>query len=228
MEESRQTSAIDALESVRQSYRERGIGNRIGFGRSCAVIVVDFQRAYTRTWRAPSLDPVHATSRLLDVARNLGVPVIYTYQGYDPEKPDAGVWGIKAPTLLANTRGSEDCEIDPLISPHPEDLVIEKRAPSAFFNSGLADHLRGHGIDTVVVVGATTSGCVRATVVDGLSHDFRVIVPSECVLDPSIPSAETALMDIDIKYGDVVSLTEAIEGMKSASSQVGAAREGRT
>lgn len=208
-----------ALDAVRATYLARGIGNRIGFGESCAVLVVDFQQAYTRTWRSASLDPVHATSRLLEVARAHAVPIFYTYQGYDPVNPDAGVWGKKAPTLIANTRGSEGCRIDPLIEPRAEDVVIEKRVPSAFFHTGLADRLHDLGVDTVITAGATTSGCVRASVVDGLSYDFRMIIVSDCLLDPSAPSAEVALMDMDIKYGDVVTLDEAIKGIESTKTR---------
>ncbi len=99
---------------------------------------------------------------------------------------------MKAGTLVENLRGSEACRIDPLIEPEAGEEVLEKRVPSGFFGSGLADRRRGGEVDTVVVCGTSTSGCVRATVVDGLSDGFRVIVPEDCVSDPSAPSAEAA------------------------------------
>ncbi|MGO8958748.1 MAG: isochorismatase family protein [Streptosporangiaceae bacterium] len=209
------TSQSADLQAVRDLYRSHGVGGRVGFGAGCAVLVVDFQQSYTRTWRAKSLTPVENTARVLEAARRRAVPVIYTYMGYDPAHPDAGVWGMKAATLVENLRGSEACRIDPLIEPRAGDAVLEKRVPSAFFGSGLAERLHAQGVDTVVVCGSSTSGCVRATVVDGLSHGFRVIVPEDCVSDASAPSAEVALADIDTKYGDVVTSAEVLEQMRA-------------
>ena len=209
---------VDPLTEVVEMYRARGVGNPLGFGRRSAVLVVDFQQAYTRTWRARSPAPVENTAALLAAARAAGVPVIYTYQGYDPDEPDAGVFGTKAPTLLEFTRGSWECEIDPLIAPAPDDLVIEKRAPSAFFASGLAERLREQGIDTVVTCGTSLSGCVRASVVDGMSNDLRMLVVRDCVSDPSEPSLNTSLVEIAVKYGDVIPLADAIAGVSATGA----------
>ncbi|TAN34958.1 isochorismatase family protein [bacterium] len=198
-----------------RKYRERGVGARLGFGRAAALIIVDFQKAYTRSWRAASLEPVENTRRLLDAARELGLPVIFTHVGWDAAKPDAGVWGIKAPTLLQIQEGTEACEIDPLIEPLPSEKVLLKRVPSAFFGNTLADELRAAGVDTIVVTGTNTSDCVRATVVDGLSHGFRVMVPRDCVADLSPMSARAALFDIDTKYGDVVTADEVLGGFRA-------------
>lgn len=209
------------LGDAQELYRRHGVGGRVGFGRASALLIIDFQRSYTRTWRASSLDPVRATARLLAAARERGVPVVFTYVGYDPENPDAGTWGLKAATLVENIRGTEACAIDPLIEPAAGELVLEKRVPSAFFGSDLAERLRSWDVDTVVVCGTSTSGCVRATVVDGLSHGFRVIVPRECVNDASPASGEVALVDIDTKYGDVVGVEEALRAMQVLGSKVG-------
>jgi maleamate amidohydrolase len=209
------TSTDADLAEVRDMYASHGVGGKVGFGSGCALLIIDFQQSYTRTWRAKSLTPVENTSQVLAAARERGVPVVYTYMGYDPENPDAGVWGLKAKTLIENLRGSAACRIDPLIEPADGETVLEKRAPSAFFGNDLADQLRRRGVDTVIVCGTTTSGCVRATVVDGLSHDFHVIVPVECVADPSGPSAQTALSDIATKYGDLSSVAEVLEHMRA-------------
>lgn len=209
------TGSEEDFRAVREMYQAHGVGLRVGFGAGCALLIVDFQRSYTRTWRARTLAPVQATATVLAAARERGVPVCFTYMGYDPARPDAGVWGMKAKTLIDNVRGSEACQIDPLIEPADGETVLEKRAPSAFFGNDLAAGLRRLGVDTIVVCGTSTSGCVRATVVDGLSHDFRVIVPEPCVADPSEPSAQAALSDIDTKYGDVVSLDEVLEQMRA-------------
>jgi maleamate amidohydrolase len=206
------------LDEVVEMYRARGVGQPLGFGHRVAILVIDFQQAYTRTWRAKSLEPIEQTARLLEAARAQGLPVYYTYQGYDPEHPVGGIFGLKAPTLLEFTRGSWSCEIDPLIAPAAADLVIEKSAPSAFFKSDLADRLVAQGVDTVVTCGTSLSGCVRASVVEGMSHGFRMIVPEPCVSDASEPSLRTSLMEITIKYGDVVTFDEALAGIKASQT----------
>jgi maleamate amidohydrolase len=197
-------------EEVRDMYASHGVGRRLGFGQRPAVIVVDFQQAYTRTWRAASLAPVEATATLLEAARAAGLPVFYTFMGYDPEHPDAGVWGLKAPTLAENVIGSWNATIDPLITPREGDTVLAKRAASSFFGTGLDEILRGLQVDTVVVVGTSLSGCVRATVVDAISLEYRPMVVRECVADASAPSMAASLQDIDTKYGDVIAVEEAI------------------
>lgn len=217
--------ADERLRSVQEMYRQHGVGLRVGFGRFPAVLIIDYQQSYTRTWRAASLEPVRATARLLAIARDRGLPVVFTYVGYDPEHPDAGTWGLKAKTLVENIRGSEACRIDPLVEPLPAERVMEKRVPSAFFGSDLADWLGIRGIDTVVVCGTSTSGCVRATVVDALSHGFRVIVPRECVNDPSGPSGQVALVDIDTKYGDVMGLDEVIDALEAVPGSAAGSSE---
>ncbi len=203
----------DELASVVEMYRAKGVGNPLGFGKRAALLVVDFQQAYTRTWRAKSPEPVENAQRLLTAAREQGLPVVFTYQGYDPENPDGGVFGIKAPTLLEFKRGSWECEIDPLIAPLPGERVIEKRAPSAFFGNDLAGQFKEQGIDTVVVCGTSLSGCVRASVVDGMSHDFRMLVVREAISDPSEPSLQTSLVEIAVKYGDVITVDAALAGI---------------
>lgn len=206
----------EELAKVMEMYRAKGVGNPLGFGKRTALLIIDFQQVYTRTWRAKSLAPVENTKLLLDAARAQGLPVFFTYQGYDPENPDGGVFTRKAPTLLEFTRGSWNCVIDELIAPIEGETVMEKKAPSAFFDSGLHAALTELGIDTVVTCGTALSGCVRATVVDGMSHNYRMIVPRDCVSDASPPSLVTSLMEISVKYGDVVSVDEALAGIKSS------------
>ena len=210
----------ESLAEVEAMYRAKGVGNPLGFGERAAVLVIDFQQAYTRTWRAKSLAPVEQTARVLAAARAKNLPVFYTYQGYDPVDPDGGLFTRKAPTLLEFKRGTWDAEIDPLIAPGPGDLVLEKNTPSAFFDSGLAARLKELGIDTVVTCGCSLSGCVRATVVDGMSHQFRMIVPRECVSDPSAPSMAVSLMEINTKYGDVTPVDEVIAGIEALAPVV--------
>jgi maleamate amidohydrolase len=213
------TQNTDDLDSVIAMYRARGVGKPLGFGDHVALLIIDFQNAYTRTWRAQSTEPVQNTATLLAAARAQGLPVYFTYQGIDPENPPGGIFGLKAPTLLEFTRGSWDCEIDELIAPVEGEPVIEKQAFSAFFGSDLAQRMKDQGVDTIVICGCSLSGCVRATVVDGMQHGFRMMVPRACVSDASAPSLRTSLMEITIKYGDVIELDEALAGI-TASERV--------
>lgn len=210
-----------SLADVEAMYRSKGVGNPLGFGERVAVLVIDFQQAYTRTWRAKSTEPVEQTARILEAARAKGLTVTYTYQGYDPVEPDGGLFVIKAPTLLEFKRDSWDTEIDPLIAPAPGDEVREKITPSAFFDSDLAAKLKAEGVDTIVVCGCSLSGCVRATVVDGMSHNFRMIVPRECVTDPSPVSMAVSLMEINTKYGDVTAVDDVIAGIEALEPVAG-------
>lgn len=201
-------------------YKRQGIGGgTAGFGRSSAVLVVDFQHLYTRGRAATGLAPVERTAELLVGARKAGVPVAYAYVGYPAdEQPGDQAWTLKCPGLLEARLGSQACEIDPIIAPEPGDLVIDKRVPSALFDSRVEDHFRARQVDTILVCGTSTSGCVRATVVDGVSKDFRMLVIRECVGDRSEPSERAALFDIETKYGDVVSLAATLEHLAAVGS----------
>lgn len=201
----------DEFDEVRAIYANQGIGGgRVGFGDQPAVLVVDYQQIYTRGQRGTGLESVQATAPVLAAARAAGLPVVYTYVGYEPHRIDGGMWMRKCPGLRQVVRGSWACAIDPLVEPEPGDIVIEKHAPSAFFGTGLAGRLRAESVDTVITCGTSTSGCVRATVVDGMSHDFRMVVPRECVADRSRPSGDAAIFDIDTKYGDVVTVADVL------------------
>ena len=105
---------------------------------------------------------------------------------------------------MACLRGTEGCEIDPLVAPAEGDVVFEKQQPSAFFGTDLHERLGAHGVDTVVVCGTTTSGCVRATVVDGMSLGYRMVVPVEAVSDRARTPHRSALFDMGHKYADVL------------------------
>jgi maleamate amidohydrolase len=201
------------FEETEQIYRDQGIGGgRAGFGRSLGVVVVDFQHLYTRGRASTGIGAVERTAELLAHARRAQLPIAYAYVGYPAEeRPGDRAWTLKCPGLLEARIGSQACEIDPLITPQRGDVVIDKRIPSALFDDRLATHFRKVGVDTLLVCGTSTSGCVRATVVDGVSKDFRMLVVRECVADRSAPSAAAALFDIDTKYGDVIALADALD-----------------
>ena len=196
-------------------YASQGIGSQIGFGVRPAVIVVDFQLAFTRGALAGDFPEaaLRATAGICAAARALGAPVFYTVCAYAPDLSDAGPFGVKCPGLVACERGTEGCLVDPLVAPADVDVVLEKQQPSAFFGTGLHELLAAHDVDTVVVCGTTTSGCVRATVVDGMSLGYRVVVPIEAVADRARAPHDQALFDMGHKYADIVPEREVLAAL---------------
>lgn len=185
----------------------------MGFGRRPAVVVVDLIHGFTdpASPLGAELDAVvAATRRLLDVARGAGRPVTFTTTSYGPDCADAGVFIRKVPSLEILQRGSSWIEVDPRLGRRGEELVIDKKYASAFFGTALASTLRSLRVDTVLIAGATTSGCIRATVVDAMQHGFRPIVPEDCVGDRAEAPHRANLLDIDGKYGDVLPLDDVL------------------
>jgi maleamate amidohydrolase len=191
---------------------------KFGFGQKLAIVNVDYQQAYTRPDLFPATsyvtDPrqIEHVNRISALARQAGMPVIWTRVAYKPDAGDAGIWGTRTNTSdsLQNIKYDSDrhafdsrCDIQ-----KDTDLIYTKRMPSAFFESPLASYLVWHKIDTVVVTGGSTSGCVRATAVDSLSHGYRTIVPEECVADKHESYHFANLTDLLLKYADVVAVSE--------------------
>jgi len=205
-------AAIEGIRAIYAGQRIRSV--KLGFGRKAAVLVVDFQHIYTRGRASTGLAAVEATARLLEAARAAGLAIAYTVVAYDPETVDGVLWTTKLPGLRDNMKGREEVTVDPLIAPRPGDRVIEKEAASAFFGTGLAESWKAEGVDTVLVCGTSTSGCVRASVVDGMAHGFRMIVVEECVSDRSALLHELTLFDLGAKYGDVIRLDEALGALR--------------
>lgn len=195
------------METREENYK--GVfDNRLGFGLRCAVVVIDFIKAYT-TPGAPFYAPgvvsaVQASVGLLATARRAGVPIIYTKVVYHPSGADGGLFVQKVPALRTLVEDAPLGVIDPKITPEAGDLVIAKNYPSGFFGTTLASTLHTQGIDTIILIGCSTSGCVRATAVDAIQHGFRVVVPRECVGDRHDGPHEASLFDIQAKYGDVL------------------------
>lgn len=194
----------------------RGVfDNRLGFGDRPAVLVIDFIKAYTTQGAAffgrGVVEAVAATVPLLRAARAATVPIIYTKNLFHPSGIDGGLFVKKVPALRTLVEGEPLAEIDPLIAPAPEDLVIVKNYPSCFFGTSLASTLVGLGVDTVVLTGCSTSGCVRAAAIDAIQYGYRVIVPRECVGDRHDGPHEANLFDINAKYGDVIAKAEVVD-----------------
>jgi nicotinamidase-related amidase len=199
---------------------------RFGFGQKLALVNIDFQQAYTRPDLFPKsayvTDPLQIdwTNRIARAARQRGMPVIWSRVAYKPDGGDAGVWGTRTdtPDSLQNIKyDSPRHQFDPRVEIDPGlDLLFTKRMPSAFFETPLRSYLTWHQVDTVVVTGGSTSGCVRATAVDSLSHGFRTIVPEECVADKHESYHFANLTDLQLKYADVVSAAEVLAWLAAA------------
>lgn len=191
-------------------------GNRIGFGERPALLVIDFMQGYT-TEGAPLYAPgvvsaVAETVDLLDAARRAGILVVHTNIRYHPGHfADGGMWVRKAPVMKDMVEGNPLAAFCPEVMPLAHEVVISKQYASAFFGTSLAPMLHAMGVDTVVLTGCSTSGCIRASAVDAVQHGFRTIVVRECVGDRHDGPHEANLFDIDSKYGDVVNKQEVID-----------------
>ena len=200
------------------------IANPFGFGRRLAVVNVDFQNAYTRIDEfatAYETDPrqIEYANRISALARAKGMPVVWTQVGYAADGSDCGVWGTRSdtPDSLQNIKyGSrrhaldERCDVD-----RARDTVFTKRMPSAFFETPLASLLTFRGVDTVVVTGGSTSGCVRATAVDALSRGYRTHVPIETTADKHESPHFASLADLRWKYADVEPVQVVIDWLEA-------------
>ena len=221
-------------ERDREVYATAGYGQRQGMGRRPALLVIDMTYAFTGDRREPILDAARRwpnacgeaafdaighIARLLDAARASGVPVIYTRGEHVPDGPEAGRWGGKMSRVFdvppdATVKGDE---IVRDIAPCPGDIVIKKDKPSAFFGTPLVSYLVERGIDSLIVTGCTTSGCVRASVIDGFSYNYRLSVVEEGVFDRGEVTHKLNLFDMNSKYADVVSASAMISYMAMLS-----------
>jgi maleamate amidohydrolase len=193
-------------------YVRAELGGRVRSFRRPGVVVVDLARGFTEPASALGSDlstAVGATRRLLDAARDSGRLVVFTTIAYEEDLADAGVWLDKMPRLADLRVGSPLVEIDPRLGRREGEPVLVKKGASAFFGTNLTAVLLQGRCDGIVLCGATTSGCVRASAVDAVQHGFPTVVPRECVGDRAPSWHERNLQDIDAKYADVVSLEEA-------------------
>ncbi len=206
------------MSDTREANYKGVFDGQVGFGHRPAVVVIDFINAYTTPGAAffgqGVVDAVKASVPLLAAARKASVPIIYTKVLYHPSGADGGLFVKKVPALRKLVAGEPLAEIDPLITPQPEDLVIVKNYPSCFFGTTLASTLTGLNIDTTILIGCSTSGCVRAAAIDAIQYGYRVIVPRECVGDRHQEPHDANLFDINAKYGDVLPVADVIERLQ--------------
>lgn len=208
------------ISETMEKYRKAGIGiGNVGFGKRPAIVNVDIQYAFTSP-ECPlggGVDSmVENTAKLLAEARKKKIPIIYTVVAYRDDGVDCGVFGEKVPTLPQWCRfGTKWVEVDERIKPQKEDVVIVKKMPSAFFGTDLFHLLTYLRVDTCIITGDSTSGCVRATVLDSMSHGFRTIIPEECVGDRAPGPHKANLFDMATKYADVMRLEDVINHIRS-------------
>jgi maleamate amidohydrolase len=204
--------------SATREENYRGVfDSSTGFGNSPAVLVIDFTLAYTTPgspfFAEGVVTAVAETVELLAAARAAGIPVLHTKVIYHPSGRDGGIFIQKVPALRKLVPGEPLAEIDPKVAPLPEEIVVVKQYPSPFFGTPLAATLHTMGVDTLILAGCSTSGCVRAGALDGIQHGFRIVVPRECVGDRHQGPHDANLFDINAKYGDVLSKAEVIAWM---------------
>jgi maleamate amidohydrolase len=210
-------AATRAYEELAVMMRERGFARRVGFGEKPAVVVVDLIRAFTDPRFQTAVDHppmMDATRQLLDAARQTGVATVLVGSAYAPDKRDAGVWERKL-SHDGMEDGTDGVQFDERLGADERDMTVWKKYPSCFFGTDLASRLTALRVDTVLLAGASTSGCIRASAVDACSSGFRTIVVREAVADRSPLPHIANLFDIESKYGDIVELADALRYLRS-------------
>jgi len=203
-------------EELTENYRGAFDGS-LGFGKAPALILVDFVEAYfdkDSPLYAGVADALSSALRIRDIAREAGIPVIYTNVVYQEGGADGGVFYRKVPALEVFVSGNPLGGWPEGLEPADGELVISKQYPSAFFGTSLAETLEQKGIDTLIITGVTTSGCVRATCVDTMSYGFVPIVVADACGDRHAAPHEANLFDMNAKYADVVDEHTVIEHMR--------------
>ncbi len=213
---------IPPQEDVGRIYERAGFGQAGALGTRPGVVVVDLSLGFTDPTcptGSPIDDAVAASRRLIDVARAVDAPVAYTTIAYEPGEEERIAWLRKVPGLAVLAAGTKWVEIDPRVAPGEREPVMVKKGASAFFGTPLAEWFRDRNVDTVVICGATTSGCIRATAVDSMQNDFATVVVREAVGDRASGPHEANLFDIAAKYGEVLSIGDAVAYLEGVPVQ---------
>ncbi len=202
-------------------YQTRGFQRRIGYGTRPALVNIDLANAWTRPGHAFTCsncdEIIEATNRVLEPARKLKIPIIFTTTAYaytDGPNTYMGMWGRKIPCETLKV-GSEAVQIDSRLNVQPDEHVIVKKRASAFHGTMLAGLLRSADVDTVIITGTTASACVRNTAEDAIAEGFRPILPRETIGDRIAGAIEWNLFDIDAKFGDVEPVDNVIRYLES-------------
>ncbi len=215
------TLSDKSARQIFEDVRANPARTAFGFGKKIAIVNVDPQKSYTRPDLFPKTsyvtDPnqMEYINQISNLAREKGFPVVWTHVAYMDNAADAGVWGTRTdtPDSLQNIKfESERSQFDDRVKiDHSVDAVYTKRMPSAFFETPLQSFLVWHKVDTLIITGGSTSGCIRATAVDSLSRGYRTIVPMECVADKHESYHFANLTDLHLKYADVVNVQDVVD-----------------
>ena len=208
-------------------YVKQGFGLRVGFGARPALLIIDFINAFNNPEQLGGgniQQAIDHTAQLLALARHLDLPIAFTSHVYAEDGSDDNVFLRKLPGTRILRPGMPETEIVSELEPRPGERVVRKHYPSGFFGTDLASWLTVRGADTAIVTGCTTSGCVRATVVDAMCHGFRPIVPMECSGDRAMGPHEANLFDMDQKYADVMPLEEVRDALSTLTASQSAHR----
>jgi nicotinamidase-related amidase len=221
----------NGYKSTLEDYKRKGFADRSGYGVRPALLVVDFINGFTDPSSPLGGDfssELRVTQELLTRFRRAGLPVVFTTIAYEPDYRDAGLFIKKIPSLGILLKGSRSSQVDDRISPQGGDYVVEKKFASAFFGTDLDFYLKGRGVDTIVMTGCTTSGCIRASAIDSLQYGFHTVVVKDGVGDRAPGPHEANLFDIDAKYGDVVphqNVIDYLHGLNAATGMAGQASD---
>lgn len=212
-------TTVDNLAKEEAFFRERGFGQPLGFGNKPALIVVDLTKGFTDPTRPLGSDltpQIEATNQLLDMAHEKGVMVLLAYVRYDDvNMRDAGLWAIKQKGSASLMAEGDGHVYDERLRIKDTDGRLPKKYASCFFGTDIVSRLVSSNIDTLIITGTSTSGCVRATAVDAVQSGFRPMVVREAVGDRSQAAHEQSLFDLDAKYGDVVSLENTLDYLRT-------------
>lgn len=194
-------------------YRQQNFGIRTGFGESPALLVVDFQYAFTNPGQLGGqavTDAIENTIPLLQAMRARNYPIAFGRYVTAGDPADLGPFGAKCANLHMLTEEAHESQIVAALEPREGEYIIRKKHSSCFFGTNLSTWLVWRRVDTLVVVGVSTSGCVRASVIDSSAHGFRTIVVADCCGDRAVEPHRANLFDMDQKYADVMSLKEVL------------------
>ena len=197
-------------------YKTQNFGNSSGWGRYPALLIVDFVNGFTDPVKFGGgniQEAIENTVVLLDACRSYRLPIIFTRVVYADDGSDKGVFCVKAPSLATLTEDNPDSHVVDALKPVDGELIARKQQPSAFFGTNLHSWLTMRGVDTIIHTGCTTSGCVRASVIDALSCNYRNVIVTDCVGDRAIGPHEANLFDMGQKYGDILTCEETLEAL---------------
>ena len=204
-------------------YEKQHFGKPLGFGRQPALLIIDFQVGFAKPDVLGGFninESIARTAELLRSARAHNVPVCHVRFASEAKGEDIGTFAVKVPALQALAPDSADAQFVESVAPIDGEYVSIKRHSSAFFGTNLASWLISRGVDTLFITGCTTSGCVRASVVDSMQHNFRTVVISDCVGDRALEPHEANLFDMQQKYADVMTRDEFLGRLDASQKAV--------